>query len=73
MNKIDILKEKIEKGGDFAAAIDRLKEQAASLLQDPSLASNFERGIYAQIYNIVSTNPYSTFTPTGKLPAPCYL
>lgn len=66
MNKIDILKEKIENGGDFLASIDRMRIQAGELAQDPTLSSDFERGIYLQIHNILATNSFSTYTPTGK-------
>lgn len=66
MNKIDLLKEKIESGGNFAASLDSMMEQAESLSRDPSLSSDFERGIYQQIHTILSTHSFSTYTPTGK-------
>lgn len=65
MNKIDILREKIEKGGDFAAAVSRVRDQADELARCPSVKSDFERGLYSQIHHILTVNPYSTFTPTG--------
>ena len=66
MNKIDIFKDKIENGSNFAKSINQMMEQANALSQDPTISSDFERGIYHQIYNILSLNPYSTYTPTGK-------
>lgn len=67
MNKIDILKQKIEGGSDFSAAIEKVKEQAAALSKANSeLQSEFERGIYREIYDIMAANPYDSFLPSGE-------
>lgn len=73
MNKIDLLKEKIENGGDFLASMEAMREQAQSLAFDPTIPSDFERGIYQQIYNILTTHQYSTYVPTGKLNIHLYI
>ena len=65
MNKIDKLREKVEKGDDFSAAIDRVRKQAAELSQSADVKSDFERGLYSHIHQILVENPYSTFIPTG--------
>lgn len=67
MNKIDILKQKIESGCDFASAIEKVRVQAGMLSTDSQSYSEFERGIYSDIYDILNSNPYPKFLPTGKL------
>lgn len=66
MNKIDILREKIEKGGDFAAAIDTIRKQSGELATSANVKSDFERGLYSHIHSILTQNPYSIFNPTGE-------
>lgn len=66
MNKIDILKQKIERGANFSAALERVKEQAQTLSSESNACSDFERGIYREIFDILSTNPYNTYVPSGK-------
>ncbi|XP_067930081.1 guanine nucleotide-binding protein G(o) subunit alpha-like [Watersipora subatra] len=64
MNKIDIFREKIEQGSNFGASLDKMMEQALSLSKDPTISSDFERGIYQKIYTILSENPFTTYNPT---------
>jgi len=65
MNKIDILKDKIEKGADFGAAMDNIREQALEFSKDEAKYGKYERGIYTQIYNTLASQPYSKYEPTG--------
>ena len=65
MNKIDILKEKIERGADFGAAMDAIREEAY-LNSTKSTHSDHDRKIYRSLYDILAENPYDLFCTTGK-------
>lgn len=65
MNKIDILKEKIERGADFGAALEKIKMEAFMNANNPGEYSDYDRLIYGRLYEIFEAHPYETFTITG--------
>lgn len=65
MNKIDILKEKIERGADFSAALERMKEEALFHASAQSMHSDYDRHIYRKLHEILTDNPYKSFKVTG--------
>lgn len=65
MNKIDILKEKIERGADFGAAMDKIREEALSNSTNLNHSAH-DRKIYRHLYEVLTENPYDQFNTTGK-------
>lgn len=65
MNKIDILKEKLERGADFGAAMDKIKTEALRNSGNPAHGDK-DRLIYRRLYEILAANPFSSFKVTGK-------
>lgn len=70
MNKIDILKEKIERGADFAAALEKIKEEALYHASAQSTHSDYDRQIYRRLFEILEDNPYQSFKVTGVYSTP---
>ncbi|XP_067933714.1 G protein alpha o subunit-like [Watersipora subatra] len=60
LNKIDILKEKIRRGADFGAAMDKIREEAYLNATKPSHTAH-DRKIYRSLYDILAENPYQNF------------
>lgn len=74
MNKIDVLKKKIENGADFGAAIKKIRQEALENAEAFSTSpsgtpfSHHDRPIYKTIADILTENPFDeTFKVTGKL------
>lgn len=65
MNKIDILKEKIERGANFAAALEKMKQEASNHCSAESMHSDYDRQIYRKLLEILEDNPYQSFKVTG--------
>lgn len=65
LNKIDILKEKIRRGADFGAAMDKIREEAYLNATKPSHTAH-DRKIYRSLYDILAENPYQNFHINGK-------
>ena len=66
MNKIDILKEKIERGANFAEALEKIKAEALFNASSQSGHSDHDRQIYRRLHEILCENPYETFPVTGR-------
>lgn len=65
MNKIDILKEKIERGANFAEALEKIKAEALFNASNQSTHSDHDRQIYRKLYEILCEHPYEEFSVTG--------